>query len=107
MASATVITPGVQSPSIPTATAPAASSQTSAAARRHLLLAQSQPGAFSIAHALNRRLVMLKNLMDWHRQRATRSYMDDRLLRDIGATRMLAQREAERRRELALLFWHF
>ena len=124
MTSITVTVPGKQSRSMPTGTAPAPSGQVSGAARRPLVerqlmtssirtpiraavlySPQSQPVRLRVARTLTRSWMVLKTLMKRGQRRGSMGDVDDRLLRDIGATRMLAQREAERRREHATLFW--
>jgi len=124
MTSITVTVPGKQSRSMPTGTAPAPSGQVSGAARRPLVerqlmtssirtpiraavlySPQSQPVRLRVARTLTRSWMVLKTLMKRSQRRGSMGDVDDRLLRDIGATRMLAQREAERRREHATLFW--
>jgi uncharacterized protein YjiS (DUF1127 family) len=124
MNSITATAPLEQARSISSATAPATSGQASGAARRRLAErqlmtssirtpirsadrypAQSQPVRLSVVRALSRSWIMLKTLMKRSRLRGAPGDMDDRLLRDIGATRILAQREVERRREHAQLFW--
>jgi uncharacterized protein YjiS (DUF1127 family) len=61
----------------------------------------TRPG---IGRALQWGLMVFRALVDRSRQRRALAALDDRLLRDVGMTRALAEREREQR-EHERLFW--
>ena len=71
--------------------------------------ARSQPTGLSVARrALHRSWILLQTLMDRSRRRVALGELDDRMLRDVGLTRALDEREHARVRERTKLFclWH-
>jgi uncharacterized protein YjiS (DUF1127 family) len=61
----------------------------------------TRPG---IGRALQWGLMVFRTLVDRSRQRRALAALDDRLLRDVGMTRALAERERQQR-EHDRLFW--
>jgi len=61
----------------------------------------SRPG---VGRALEWSLMVFRTLVDRSRQRRALAALDDRLLRDVGLTRALAERERNKR-ALEKLFW--